>query len=199
ALQLKSRGAVDLDEGGDNAVEKEDVSNNKIIPQQQLKQPLAEILLRLLIGGQGTISLELLEQAPLIDTIIVPISGLRWFDIWGGIGCQVHKSCHPRFWLLNRGEQVMQLSPKQRCCPRPIPSLMGFELLLGILPGDNRSYETLLQIMKVEVEPSGAIGLAAVLSVSFRENPAWKDCNHVGIILSGGNVDLGVLWDSLSK
>lgn len=55
------------------------------------------------------------------------------------------------------------------------------------------------EILKVAVEPSGAIGLAAVLSKSFRSNPAWEDCNHIGIILSGGNVDLGVLWDSYRK
>ena len=55
------------------------------------------------------------------------------------------------------------------------------------------------EILKVAVEPSGAIGLAAVLSDSFRNNPAWKDCNQIGIILSGGNVDLEVLWNSLRK
>ncbi|KAG8374919.1 hypothetical protein BUALT_Bualt10G0045700 [Buddleja alternifolia] len=55
------------------------------------------------------------------------------------------------------------------------------------------------EILKVAVEPSGAIGLAAVLSNSFRNNPNWKDCNNVGIILSGGNVDLDVLWESLNK
>lgn len=55
------------------------------------------------------------------------------------------------------------------------------------------------EILKVAVEPSGAIGLAAVLSDSFRQNPAWKDCHHIGIVLSGGNVDLGILWDSLGK
>ncbi|GAB2302532.1 hypothetical protein Dimus_036538 [Dionaea muscipula] len=55
------------------------------------------------------------------------------------------------------------------------------------------------EILKVAVEPSGAIGLAAVLSDSFQKNPAWKDCNHIGIILSGGNVDLGVLWESLLR
>lgn len=55
------------------------------------------------------------------------------------------------------------------------------------------------EILKVAVEPSGAIGLAAVLSDSFKENPAWKDCSHIGIILSGGNVDLGALWDSFKR
>lgn len=55
------------------------------------------------------------------------------------------------------------------------------------------------EILKVAVEPSGAIGLAAVLSDSFQKNPVWKDCNHVGIVVSGGNVDLGVLWDSFRR
>lgn len=55
------------------------------------------------------------------------------------------------------------------------------------------------EILKVAVEPSGAIGLAAVLSDQFRLNAAAKDCNKVGIILSGGNVDLGVLWESFGK
>lgn len=55
------------------------------------------------------------------------------------------------------------------------------------------------EILKVVVEPSGAIGLAAVLSDTFQNNPSWKECNNIGIVLSGGNVDLAVLWDSLKK
>lgn len=55
------------------------------------------------------------------------------------------------------------------------------------------------EILKVAIEPSGAIGLAAVLSNTFRNNPTWQDCKNVGIILSGGNVDLDVLWDSFRK
>lgn len=46
------------------------------------------------------------------------------------------------------------------------------------------------EVLKLAVEPSGAIGLAVSLS---------KKCSHfkgknVGIVLSGGNVDLGSLW-----
>lgn len=54
-------------------------------------------------------------------------------------------------------------------------------------------------ILKVAVEPSGAIGLAAVLSERFKNNPSWQDCKHIGIVVSGGNVDLGVLWDSFRR
>jgi serine racemase len=56
-------------------------------------------------------------------------------------------------------------------------------------------YETL----KVAVEPSGAIGLAAVLSDEFKQSSAYHESSKIGIIVSGGNVDLRVLWDSLYK
>lgn len=55
------------------------------------------------------------------------------------------------------------------------------------------------EILKIVVEPSGAIGLAAVLSETFQKNPAWKDSKHVGIVATGGNVDMTVLWESFNK
>lgn len=53
--------------------------------------------------------------------------------------------------------------------------------------------------LKVVVEPSGAVGLAAVLSSDFCKNEEWKDIKNVGVILCGGNLDLSVLWDALNK
>ncbi|EXB37376.1 Serine racemase [Morus notabilis] len=110
-----------------------------------------------IISGQGTISLELLEQAPKIDTIIAPISGL----------------------------------PVVRDFVDDVITVEDNEII--------EAMKLCYEILKVAVEPSGAIGLAAVLSDSFKENPAWKDCSHIGIILSGGNVDLGVLWHSFKR
>nr|CAD1818833.1 unnamed protein product [Ananas comosus var. bracteatus] len=55
------------------------------------------------------------------------------------------------------------------------------------------------EILKVAVEPSGAVGLAAVLSQRFRQSAAWNESSKIGIILSGGNVDLGVLWESFHR
>ncbi|KAK2989089.1 hypothetical protein RJ640_018878 [Escallonia rubra] len=170
------------------------------------------------ISGQGTISLELLEQAPQIDTIIVPISG-------GGLISGVAlgaKSINPAIRVLAaepRGaSDAAQSKAAGRILVLPETNTIadGLRASLGdltwpvvrdlvddiIIVDDKEIIEAMrlcYEILKVAVEPSGAIGLAAVLSNSFRENPAWKDCNHVGIILSGGNVDLGVLWDSLSK
>ena len=54
--------------------------------------------------------------------------------------------------------------------------------------------------MKLVVEPSGAVGLAAAMSTQFKEfnrqNPPWgKVSKHkkVGVVLCGGNVDLALL------
>ena len=47
--------------------------------------------------------------------------------------------------------------------------------------------------LKVVVEPSGAVGLAAVLSEQFEMEASKGTLQHVGIVLSGGNVDLSAL------
>ena len=54
---------------------------------------------------------------------------------------------------------------------------------------------------QVVVEPSGAAGLAAVLSPGFTQHPEWSQLRRVAIVLSGGNVDLQALglWDQLNS
>ncbi|XP_030454247.1 serine racemase isoform X2 [Syzygium oleosum] len=171
-----------------------------------------------IISGQGTISVELLEQAPQLDTIIVPISG-------GGLISGValaSKSMNPTIRVLAaepRGaNDAAQSKAAGRIITLPVTNTVadGLRASLGdltwpvvrdlvddvIVVDDTDIVEAMrlcYEILKVAVEPSGAIGLAAVLSESFRSNPAWKDCNHIGIILSGGNVDLGMIWDSYKK
>ncbi|XP_077241825.1 serine racemase [Tasmannia lanceolata] len=171
-----------------------------------------------IISGQGTISLELLEQVPEIDTIIVPISG-------GGLISGVTlaaKAINPSIRVLAaepRGaDDAAQSKAAGRIVTLPETNTIadGLRAFLGnltwpivrdlvddvITVGDEEIVEAMkmcYEILKVAVEPSGTIGLAAVLSDKFRLDPAWKDCNNIGIILSGGNVDLGVLWESFNK
>ena len=56
-------------------------------------------------------------------------------------------------------------------------------------------------VLQLVVEPSGAVGLAAVLSPKFKEILRGQEggLQNVGIILSGGNVDLAAagLWENL--
>lgn len=49
------------------------------------------------------------------------------------------------------------------------------------------------------VEPSGAVGLAAALTHEFQDLARQKKLKKIGIILSGGNVDLAEtgLWQKL--
>ncbi|KAL7165341.1 hypothetical protein ACSBR2_041103 [Camellia fascicularis] len=171
-----------------------------------------------IISGQGTISLELLEQAPQIDTIIVPISG---GGLISGVALAA-KSINPAIRVLaaepKGANDAAQSKGAGRIITLPETNTIadGLRAFLGdltwpivrdfvddiITVEDKDIIEAMrlcYEILKVAVEPSGAIGLAAVLSDDFMNNLAWKDCNNIGIILSGGNVDLGVLWDSFLK
>ncbi|KAK8478983.1 hypothetical protein V6N13_096190 [Hibiscus sabdariffa] len=162
-----------------------------------------------IISGQGTVSLELLEQAPQIDTIIVPISG---GGLMSGVALAA-KSINPAIRILaaepKGANDAAQSKAAGRIVTLPETNTVadGLRAFLGeltwpvvrdlvddiIIVDDTEIIDAMrlcYEILKVAVEPSGAIGLAAVLSDSFRSNPAWKDCNRIGIILSGGNLDL---------
>ncbi|CAL9100624.1 serine racemase-like [Musa acuminata AAA Group] len=171
-----------------------------------------------IISGQGTISLELLEQIPEIDTIVVPISG-------GGLISGVTlaaKAINPSIRILAaepRGAddaaqskaagQILRL-PETKTIADGLCAFLGDltwpvvrDLVDDIITVDDEAIIEAMrmcyEILKVAVEPSGAIGLAAVLSDQFQQSAAWKDSNNIGIILSGGNIDLGVLWKSFGK
>ncbi|TMW83378.1 hypothetical protein EJD97_001888 [Solanum chilense] len=83
-------------------------------------------------------------------------------------------AAEPRMMLSSRRSMAGSL-----CYPRSTLLPMGFEPFL----------ET----------SCGKIGLAAVLSNSFKTNPAYSECNNIGIVISGGNIDLGVLWNSVNE
>lgn len=47
------------------------------------------------------------------------------------------------------------------------------------------------------MEPSGAVGLAAIMSKDFKSRAVFQDISSVCIVVTGGNVDLDArgLWD----
>lgn len=171
-----------------------------------------------IISGQGTISLELLEEFPEIDTIISPISG---GGLISGVALAA-KSINPAIRVLAaepvgaNDAALSKAAGEVVILPQTNTIADGLRASLGdktwpivrdfvdavITVEDNEIIEAMrlcYEILKVAVEPSGAIGLAVVLSRSFQENPLWKDCKNIAIILSGGNVDLDVLWETLGK
>ncbi|RHN48631.1 putative ammonia-lyase, Serine racemase [Medicago truncatula] len=171
-----------------------------------------------ILSGQGTISLELLEQAPQIDTLVVPISG-------GGMASGVAlaaKAINPSIRILaaepKGADDAAQSKAAGRIITLPEVNTIadGLRACLGnftwpvvrdlvddiITVEDSeivKAMKLCFEILKIVVEPSGAIGLAAVLSKTFQKNDAWKDSKHIGIVISGGNVDMAVLWNYLNK
>lgn len=159
------------------------------------------------IAGQGTAAMELLDAAGPLDAIVVPVGG-------GGLAsgtaiaaralapdCRVFAAepsgAAETLLSLQRGERVTEFVPDTICDGlRGTLGAPNFDLLrahgVEVLPVDDAdtvaAMRLLMQRMKQLVEPSSAIALAAVLL--HRERFAGL---RVGVVLSGGNVDLDVL------
>lgn len=156
------------------------------------------------IAGQGTAALELLAAAGPLDSVVVPVGG-------GGLaagtavalagaapGCRLFlaepSGAAETFESLARGERVAAFEPDTVCDGlRGTLGEPGFDILrahgaevLLVDDADTLAAMRLVwQRMKQVVEPSSAIALAAVLG--NRERFAGL---RVGVVLSGGNVDL---------
>jgi threonine dehydratase len=166
-----------------------------------------------IMAGQGTAALELLEEVPELDVLLTPCSGcglltgcataakhlrpdIRIFGVEPEAGNDTWQS-------FRKGERVeipvphtiadglQQSSPGQLTFPL-VQTLVEDILLVS----DNEMIETLrflLERMKILVEPSGAAAAAAA-----RHRKMDLAGQRVGIILSGGNVDLARLAEYLT-
>ena len=159
------------------------------------------------IAGQGTVALELLRQVDGLDAVIAPVSG---GGLLSGIAIAAH-GLDPRIEVwgaepaqaadahasLARGERVTDMVPDTICDGlRAQLGTLTFPILrahcAGIaLAGEAeivRAMRLIWERLKLVVEPSAAVPLAAVLRQ--RERFAGR---RVGIVLSGGNLDLDAL------
>lgn len=171
----------------------------------QLVHPYADAAV---IAGQGTAALELLASAggPL-DVVVVPVGG-------GGLaagtalalagaapGCRLvlaePSGAAETRDSLARGERVTDFVPDTLCDGlRGTLGQPGFEILRAhgaeVLVVDDADTVAAMRLawqrMKQVIEPSSAIALAAVLG-----HPARFAGLRVGVVLSGGNVDLDAL------
>jgi threonine dehydratase len=162
----------------------------------------------LIIAGQGTTALELFEEVPDLDALVVCIGG-------GGLfaGCAtIAREIRPRirifgveperandtFQSFAKGERVTISSPDTIAdgLRSPSPGELTFpviqreaEKILLVSEDEIRAtMRFLLERMKILVEPSGAVAAAAVL---FQKLP--QEIRSAGVVISGGNVDLEFL------
>ncbi|MFN2431593.1 MAG: threonine/serine dehydratase [Gemmatimonadota bacterium] len=165
-----------------------------------------------IVAGQGTAALELLEDVPDLDALVVPVSGggliagsaiashglrprLRVFGVEPESGDDTRRS-------LAAGERVTIPLPDTLADGLRVqtPGRLTFPIVREhveaiVTAGEDDILEGVrfaLLRLKLVVEPSGAVPLAALLAGRL---PA--ECARVGLILSGGNLDpalLSRLW-----
>jgi threonine dehydratase len=156
------------------------------------------------IAGQGTATLELIREAGAIDTLIAPVGG---GGLIGGSAIAA-RALLPQIRIfaaepegaadasesLRRGARVTDIEPDTLCDGlRAAIGPINFELLreyaVQVLLVSDAETVTAMRLLwerlKIVVEPSSAVAFAAILR--HREHFAGR---QVGVILTGGNVDL---------
>ena len=161
-----------------------------------------------ILAGQGTCGLELMEDVPDLDCVLTPCSG---GGLFAGVATAA-KAANPSIRCFpvepEDADDTRQSLLKGERVTRPPPATIADGLRVQI-PGkltvpiiqeladdvltvsDEEIVETLRFIlfrMKLLIETSGATAAAAVM---FRKLPT--DVRRVGVVLSGGNIDPGLL------
>jgi len=161
------------------------------------------------IAGQGTAALELIEEIKNLDAIIAPIGG-------GGLmsgTCITTRSLLPKTKLYGAepkgADDAYRSFAEGKIIPQENPDTICDGLLTSL--GDKtwnilkdhleaiytvtddeviKAMKIIWERMKIIIEPSSATPVAVALSNEFK---ALKGIENIGIILTGGNVDLSKL------
>lgn len=163
-----------------------------------------------IVAGQGTIGLEILEQVPQVDTVVVPIGG---GGLAAGIAVAI-KSVRPEVRVVGVQAAGAAAYPASLAAGAPVPmtgmSTMADGIAVGC-PGRvpfalvsryvdevrtvgeediSRALLFVAERAKLVVEPSGAAAVAALLA-----DPDYfaEATGPVVAVLSGGNIDPIVL------
>lgn len=159
------------------------------------------------IAGQGTLGLEIIDQVPDVDTVVVPIGG-------GGVIAGIALAVKGTAERLGREIKVIGVQaenaaayPSSIRAGEPVTVATTPTIADGIAvarPGDlnfpiirdhvdeivtvsdddtARALLVLLERAKLVVEAAGAVGVAAIMS------GAVKDTGRTVVLLSGGNID----------
>lgn len=156
------------------------------------------------IAGQGTAALELLHTAPSLDMLVAPVSGggllsgtaLAAHGIDPAIevlgaepegACDAHDSLQAGKRITGRATDTICDGLRAELGPLTFPIVQAH--VRAILLVDDAQIAAAMRLlwerMKLVVEPSAAVALAVVLA-----NAERFAGHRVGIIVSGGNVDL---------
>ncbi len=168
-----------------------------------------------IIAGQGTVGLEMIDEVKDLNTILVPIGG---GGLITGIASAV-KQIDPSIRIIgivSKGAPAMYNSYKagdiqnsksvrtiadgiavRDVSPKNLKHILG--CVDDIVTVDDEEIATavlyLLERQKLVVEGAGATGVAAVIHRKFE----FKKGENIGIVLSGGNIDVQMLSVIIEK
>jgi threonine dehydratase len=166
------------------------------------------------IAGQGTIGLEILAYLPDVETVVIPIGGGGLFSGIAAAIKSIKSSVHiigvqaegaaSAVESYKTGHLVKNVTAVETICDGiaiKSPSERTFKYIQAfademVTVSDSAVASALLLLlerMKLVVEPSGAAGLAALLS--GRARPRGK----TAVVLCGGNIDLKLLSDLIQR
>ena len=160
----------------------------------------------LIVAGQGTAALEMLEDVPDLDVLVIPIGG-------GGlisgsaiaarsvnpkieiVGAQA--ALYPSFWNATKGDSRPIGGPTLAegiavknvgKLTLPVVRELVSDIILVEEAQIERAVNAYLTLQKTMAEGAGAAGLAALLAT-----PERFENKRVGLILTGGNIDPRIL------
>jgi threonine dehydratase len=155
--------------------------------------------------GQGTLALELAEQAPELDTVLVPVGG---GGLIGGVAAYyaggvrvvgVEPVGAPTLSMARAAGRPVDAPTEGIAADALAPKQVG-ELVFPItekyvsqvvLVSDEAIVEgqrQLWQMLRVLAEPAAAVGVAALLSGAYRPEPDER----VGLVITGANASPSV-------
>ncbi len=162
----------------------------------------------LIMAGQGTCGLELLEEVPDLDCVLTPCSGGGLFAGVSTAATSIKPSIkcfavEPE--TANDTQQSVAKNERVKIPPPPTiadglrvqtPGALTFPITSAnandvLTVSDEEIISAIafmLFRMKLLVEPSGAAAAAAVFAAKVP-----TDCKRVGVVLSGGNIDSDML------
>lgn len=166
----------------------------------------------LVMAGQGTVALEMLEAAPHLDTLVVPIGG---GGLISGVATYakafnpaievigVQAELYPSMHALMAGKDAtcdgdtlaegIAVKTPGLLTRQVVKALVNDILLVGERDLEH-AVSLLLTIEKTVVEGAGAAGLAALLA-----HPRRFRGTKVGLVLCGGNIDTRLLANVLLR
>jgi threonine dehydratase len=166
----------------------------------------------LVISGQGTVAIEMLEDQPDLDVLLVPVGG---GGLISGMAVAakaikpsieivgVEAALYPPIYNKIKGTQMPARGDTLAegiavANPGEITSAIISRLVDDIVLVSETDLEratfALLMIEKTVVEGAGAAGLAAMMA----DRKRWKG-RKVGLVLSGGNIDPRLLASVLTR